>query len=74
MLRKLFTVALLTGVSAAALAAAGCASSNEQPSALTGDQTTMNDNWKYTDQKGHFRPELRRDAQAQSPAAAPDKG
>ena len=66
MLRKLFTVALLTGVSAATLVATGCASSAKRPSALTGDQATMNDNWKYTDQKGHYRPELRRDAEVRA--------
>jgi hypothetical protein len=66
MLRKLFTVAILTSVSAATVVATGCTSSTEQPSALTGDRTTMNDNWKYTDQKGHYRPELRRDAEAKA--------
>ena len=74
MLRKLFTVALLTSVSAATLAATGCASNTEQPKALTGDQTTMNDNWKYTDQKGHYRPELRRDAEVRSRTAAGAQG
>lgn len=66
MLRKLFTVALLTSASAAAFVATGCASRAEQPSALTGDRTTMNDDWKYTDQKGHYRPELRREAEARA--------
>ena len=66
MIRKLLTVALLASVSAATLVASGCASGTEQPSALTGDRTAMNDNWKYTDQKGHYRPELRRDAEAKA--------
>jgi hypothetical protein len=50
----------LAGGSLTTLVATGCASNNEGPSALTGDRTTMtNDNWRYTDQKGHYRPELR---------------
>ena len=72
MLRKLLTVALVTSVAAATVAASGCASSTEQPSALTG--TTTNDNWKYTDQKGHYRPELRRDAEATVRPAAAEQG
>ena len=60
MLRKLFTVAALTTVSAATLVAAGCASNGtDEPSALTGDRTSRNDDWRYTDDKGHYRPEWR---------------
>ena len=60
MLRKLFTVAVLATVSTAALVATGCASDNaKEPSALTGDRTTYNDNWRYTDDKGRYHPEWR---------------
>ena len=70
MFRKLFTVAVLATVSAATLVAGGCASDNmKEPSALTGDRTTMNDNWRYTDDKGHYRPEWRN-----SPPAGYPKG
>jgi hypothetical protein len=71
MFRKLFTVAALATVSTAALVATGCASNNtKEPSALTGDRTTMNDNWRYTDDKGHYRPEFRNSPTAGYPTGS----
>ena len=49
MLRKLFTVTCLAALSGTPFLSLGCASSNAEPSALTGDQTTANDNWRYVD-------------------------
>jgi hypothetical protein len=65
MLRKLFAVAFLGSVISATLATTGCAS--DQSNSPTGDRTTMNDNWRYTDDKGHYRPEWR----ANPPAGYP---
>ena len=60
MFHKLLTVAFLASVSLTTLVAAGCASDNSsQPRALTGERTTYNDNWRYTDDKGRYRPEWR---------------
>ena len=70
MLRKLLNVAFLTVVSVTTLAAAGCASDNGNgPNALTGDRAGQNDNWRYTDDKGHYRPEWRSSGSA--PAGYP---
>ena len=70
MFRKVLTVVLLSTVSVGTLAAAGCASDNaDRPSALTGDRSSMSDNWRYTDDKGHYRPEWRT-----SPPAGYPKG
>ena len=59
MLRKLFTVVFLAAVSLTTLVATGCASNTDRPDALTGDRTTTNDNWRYTDDKGRYHPEWR---------------
>ena len=77
MLRKLLTVVCLAAVSGAAFISIGCASSNAQPSSLTGDQTVTNDNWRYVDQKGHYRPEMRQQysgASMSSDTTTPSKG
>lgn len=53
---KFIKFALLTVVSAAALVATGCANG---PSALTGsDQAEMRQRARWTDDKGHYRPDL----------------
>ena len=75
MLRKLFTVTVLATVSAATLVATGCASNNaDGPSALTGDRTMQNDNWRYTDDKGHYRPEWRTNAPVGYPKSGGGNG
>jgi hypothetical protein len=53
---KFINIALLTVVSAGALVAAGCASG---PNGLTGsDQAEVRQRARWTDDKGHYRPDL----------------
>ena len=55
--RKLFTIVALGAISSAALFATGCTSSNaNEPRGLTGS-TDTNDLRRWTDDKGHPRPE-----------------
>jgi hypothetical protein len=62
MSRTIFSIVAMGMISAAALFAAGCTS--DKPAALTGntDQVTMaptaQQQLSYTDQKGHYRPDL----------------
>mgnify|MGYP001457316260 CR=1 FL=1 len=68
MTRKLLSVALLSAVSVSTLFALGCSSQGQnQPYSLTGksqDQIAQeHEQWRqrtmYTDEKGHYHPELR---------------
>jgi hypothetical protein len=53
---RIINLVLLTVVSAGALVAAGCASG---PSGLTGsDQADARQRARWTDDKGHYRPDL----------------
>jgi hypothetical protein len=55
MIRKLATLGLLALISTTFLTA--CAQSSAKPYALTGDLTSAQ-KVRYTDDKGHFHPEL----------------
>ena len=60
MLRKVFTFATLGIISAGALLATGCSSSNT-PHGLTGNSNTASaeEQARWTDSKGHYHPEWR---------------
>ncbi len=63
MFKSLVTVSLLAVLSAPALFAVGCASDSDSKAYnLTGDNTsnralTSSERQRYTDSKGHFRPD-----------------
>ena len=60
MLKKLALAAVLGLAPAAALLATGCASSQEKPYSLTGtDEQERKERLRWTDDKGHYRPDLR---------------
>lgn len=58
-MRRFISITLLSVVAGSALLATGCSSANEKPYALTGDRPrlTAQERARYTDDKGHFRPE-----------------
>jgi hypothetical protein len=61
MLRKLFTFTTLGVISAGALLATGCSSGNSKPYGLAGNSSTVSteEQTRWTDSKGHYRPEWR---------------
>jgi hypothetical protein len=64
MTRKLFAAGILTIGAAATLFVAGCSSANgDKPFALTGGSSIaadeVNERARWTDDKGHYRPDWR---------------
>jgi len=72
MLRKAFVIVVMGTISLGALFAAGCATNDAKPYALTGQNQTgisegTRERYRYTDSKGRYREDLKMMGAAQRP-------